>query len=128
MEYSRVTANSTSQITNYHTQENPFHGIGQGPTNAPPGWTFNVDICTKCYNKDVYGFKISNPTGTIEIQCNAAQFVNNNKLVHNDSKTNLKPQNLMNIAGHNITLWGTYLHIDGGLLELLKTAYTMLVW
>eukprot|EP00957_Ditylum_brightwellii_P015772 1188289-Ditylum_brightwellii.AAC.2 len=34
----------------------------------------------------------------------------------------------MDITGHDITLWDTFLNIDGGLLELTKTAYNMLVW
>eukprot|EP00957_Ditylum_brightwellii_P155762 11858464-Ditylum_brightwellii.AAC.1 len=34
----------------------------------------------------------------------------------------------MEITGHDITLWDTYLHINSGILELTKTAYNMLVW
>eukprot|EP00957_Ditylum_brightwellii_P017281 1301977-Ditylum_brightwellii.AAC.1 len=126
MEYSIVTAYGPSTITNKHSKESPLHGIGQGPTDAPPGWTFNVNICTKCYNKLVHGFKITDPTQTI--RRTAAQFVDDNKLAHNGSKTNLSPASLMAITSHDITLWDTFLNIDGGLLELTKTAYTILVW
>eukprot|EP00957_Ditylum_brightwellii_P160444 12214389-Ditylum_brightwellii.AAC.1 len=41
MEYSIVTAYGLSTITNKHSKESPLHGIGQGTTNTPPGWTFN---------------------------------------------------------------------------------------
>eukprot|EP00957_Ditylum_brightwellii_P072009 5473096-Ditylum_brightwellii.AAC.1 len=41
MEYSMVTAYGPPTITNRHSMANPLHGIGQGPTDAPPGWTFN---------------------------------------------------------------------------------------
>eukprot|EP00957_Ditylum_brightwellii_P042044 3183980-Ditylum_brightwellii.AAC.1 len=41
MEYSIVTAYGPSTIMNRHTKDNPLYGIGQGPTDAPPGWTFN---------------------------------------------------------------------------------------
>eukprot|EP00957_Ditylum_brightwellii_P058689 4451118-Ditylum_brightwellii.AAC.1 len=41
MEYSMVTTYSPFTITNRHSKANPLHGIGQGPTDAPPGWTFN---------------------------------------------------------------------------------------
>ena len=34
----------------------------------------------------------------------------------------------MQITGEDITMWDTFLNIDGGFLELLKTAYTMLTW
>eukprot|EP00957_Ditylum_brightwellii_P107800 8223753-Ditylum_brightwellii.AAC.1 len=40
----------------------------------------------------------------------------------------ITPQQLMQITGEDIMMWGTFLNIDGGLLELLKTAYTMLTW
>eukprot|EP00957_Ditylum_brightwellii_P057753 4378655-Ditylum_brightwellii.AAC.1 len=41
MEYSMVTAYGQSTITNRHSLANLVHGIGQGPMDAPPGWTFN---------------------------------------------------------------------------------------
>eukprot|EP00957_Ditylum_brightwellii_P010481 794418-Ditylum_brightwellii.AAC.1 len=113
MEYSIVTAYRPSSITNKHPKESPLHGIGQGPTDAPPGWTFNIDICTKCYDKLAHGFKITDSTKTITIQRNAVEFVDDNKLAHNCDKINLPPALLMTITGHYITLWDTFLDIDG---------------
>eukprot|EP00957_Ditylum_brightwellii_P144859 11033645-Ditylum_brightwellii.AAC.2 len=40
----------------------------------------------------------------------------------------ITPQQLMQITGEDIMMWDTLLNLDGGLLELLKTAYTMLNW
>eukprot|EP00957_Ditylum_brightwellii_P196626 14981299-Ditylum_brightwellii.AAC.1 len=40
----------------------------------------------------------------------------------------ITPQQLMQITCEDIMMWDTFLNIDGGLLELLKTAYTMLAW
>eukprot|EP00957_Ditylum_brightwellii_P166476 12671918-Ditylum_brightwellii.AAC.1 len=37
MEYSMVTAYGPSTVTNRHSPANPLHGIGQGPTDVPPG-------------------------------------------------------------------------------------------
>eukprot|EP00957_Ditylum_brightwellii_P156460 11907352-Ditylum_brightwellii.AAC.1 len=44
MEYTMMAVYRQSEITSKHLSTSPLHGIGQGPTNAPPGWTFNVDI------------------------------------------------------------------------------------
>eukprot|EP00957_Ditylum_brightwellii_P077563 5894020-Ditylum_brightwellii.AAC.2 len=128
MEYSMVTAYGPSTVTNQHSPENPLHCIGQVPTDAPPGWIFNVNICTKCYNKLAHVFSITDPTKTLHIKQNAAQFVDDNKLAHNGGKNDLTPEQLMVLTRHDITLWDTFLYIDGGQLELTKTAYNMLVW
>eukprot|EP00957_Ditylum_brightwellii_P058532 4438098-Ditylum_brightwellii.AAC.1 len=87
MEYSMVTAYGPSTITNRHSLAYPLHGIGQGPTDAPPGWTFNVDICTKCYDKLAH---------------------DDNKLAHNSGKNNLTLTQLMDLTRHDITLWDTF--------------------
>eukprot|EP00957_Ditylum_brightwellii_P022900 1728351-Ditylum_brightwellii.AAC.1 len=103
MECNMVTAYGPSTITNRHTKDNPVLGIGQGPTDALPGWTFNI-------------------------KQNAAQFIDDNKLAHNGGKNDLTPIQLMDLTRHDITLWDTFPYIDGGQLELTKTAYNMLVW
>ena len=122
MEYSMVTAYGPSTITNRHSLANPLHGIGQGPTDAPPGWTFNVDICTKCYDKLTHGFTITDPTKTLQIKQNAVQFVDDNKLAHNGGKNDLTLTQLIDLTRHDITLWDTFLYIDGGQLELTKNS------
>eukprot|EP00957_Ditylum_brightwellii_P114061 8696486-Ditylum_brightwellii.AAC.1 len=127
MEHSMLTAYGPSTITNRHSMANPLHGIGQGSTDAMPGWTFNVDICTKCYDKLAHGFSMTDLTKTLQIKQNAAQFVDDNKLAHNSSKNDLTPTQLMDLTRHNITVWDTFLYIDGGQLELTKPAYNMLV-
>eukprot|EP00957_Ditylum_brightwellii_P175362 13349442-Ditylum_brightwellii.AAC.1 len=122
MEYSMVTAYGPSTVTNWLSPSNLLHSIGQGPTDTPPGWTFNVDICTKCYDKLAHGFSITDPTKTLQIKQNAVQPVDDNKLAHNGSKNDLTPEQLMELTRHDITLWDTFLYIDGGQLELTKTA------
>eukprot|EP00957_Ditylum_brightwellii_P074188 5636997-Ditylum_brightwellii.AAC.1 len=89
MEYSVVTAYEPLQITNKHTKNSLLHGIGQGPIETLLEWTFNVDIYTKCYDKTSHSFIIMDPTQTVVIQCNAAQFVDDNKVAHNGGKTDL---------------------------------------
>eukprot|EP00957_Ditylum_brightwellii_P121988 9303344-Ditylum_brightwellii.AAC.1 len=98
MTYSIVTAYGPSKTTNQHSANNPLHGIGQDPMDAPPGWTFNGDICKKCYNKHAHGFFISDPTKEIVIQRNAVQFVDDAKLAHNKGMMTITPQQLMQIT------------------------------
>eukprot|EP00957_Ditylum_brightwellii_P139841 10655553-Ditylum_brightwellii.AAC.1 len=64
MKYSMVITNGPSTITNRHTKDNPLHDIGR-PTDALPGWTFNVDICIKCYDKLAHRFTITDPKKTL---------------------------------------------------------------
>eukprot|EP00957_Ditylum_brightwellii_P111551 8508846-Ditylum_brightwellii.AAC.1 len=108
MEYSMITAYGPSTVTNWHSPANPLHGIGQVPTDAPPGWTFNVDICTKCKDKLAHGFSITDLTKTLQIKRNAVQFVDDNKLAHNGRKNDLMPEQLMELTRHDITLWDTF--------------------
>eukprot|EP00957_Ditylum_brightwellii_P105600 8051058-Ditylum_brightwellii.AAC.1 len=103
MECSMVTTYGPSTIINRHSMANPLHGIGQGSTDAPPGWTFNI-------------------------KQNAVEFVDNNKLAYNSGKNDLTLIQLMDMTRHDITLWDTSLYIDGGQHKLTKTAYNMLVW
>ena len=92
VEYSMITAYGPSTVTNWHSLANPLHGIGQGPTDAPPGRTFNVNICTKCYDNLAHGFSITDPTKTLQIKRNTAQFMDDNKLVHNGGKNDIMPE------------------------------------
>eukprot|EP00957_Ditylum_brightwellii_P059520 4519770-Ditylum_brightwellii.AAC.1 len=126
MAYFMVTSYGPSKTTNQHFTDNPLHCIGQGPMDAPHGWTFNGDICKKCYVKHAHDILISDPTKEIAIQQNAVQFVDDTKLAHNKGTMAITSQQLMQITGEDITMWDTVLNIDGGLLELLKTAYAML--
>eukprot|EP00957_Ditylum_brightwellii_P007251 550904-Ditylum_brightwellii.AAC.1 len=128
MTYSIVTAYKPFKTNNKHSTDNPLHDINQGPMDVPPRWTFNSDICKKCYDKHAHCFLISDPTKEIVIQQNAVQFVDDTKLSHNKGMMTITPQQLMQITGEDITMWDKFLNIDGGLLELLKIVYTILTW
>eukprot|EP00957_Ditylum_brightwellii_P102448 7809196-Ditylum_brightwellii.AAC.1 len=128
MQYTMLTAYGTSEITSQHKPNNPLHGIGQGPTDVPAGYTFLTNICTKCYDKVAHRFTINDPTGTITIKQNAKQFVDDNKIAHNGSKHNATAPELIAMVQHNTTVWDLILNTAGGLLELKKTAYSLLVW
>eukprot|EP00957_Ditylum_brightwellii_P174151 13259257-Ditylum_brightwellii.AAC.1 len=128
MEYTMLTTYAPSKITNNHSSTSPLHGIGQGPTGTPPGWTFDVSIIKKCYSKKVYEHIIKDPLGKISVDRSVSIFVDDSKLAHNRGKRDYTPKTLMSMIRHDITPWDTYLNIDRGILELLKTAYAMLVW
>eukprot|EP00957_Ditylum_brightwellii_P211766 15366577-Ditylum_brightwellii.AAC.1 len=128
MKYTMITAYGPSEITNQHTPNNPLHGRDQGLTDAPAGCTFLTDICTKCYDKVAHGFTLADPSGRISITQNAKQFIDDNKLAHNGGKRNATAIELMAMEKHDTSMWDSILNTAGGLLELKKTAYSLLVW
>eukprot|EP00957_Ditylum_brightwellii_P092025 7005901-Ditylum_brightwellii.AAC.1 len=128
MQYTMLTVYVPSEITNHHRLNNPLHGIGQSPTDAPVGCTFLTDICTKCCDKVAHGFTITHPTRTIPTTQNVKQFVDDNKLAHNGGKHNATALELMAMIQHDTTMWDLILNTAGGLPELKKTAYSLLVW
>eukprot|EP00957_Ditylum_brightwellii_P200010 15247386-Ditylum_brightwellii.AAC.1 len=88
MQYTILTAYGSSEITNQYKPDNPLHGIGQGPTDAPAGCTFLTDICTESYNKVAHGIFFEDPTQKNCITQNTKQFADDNKLAHNGGKFN----------------------------------------
>eukprot|EP00957_Ditylum_brightwellii_P027502 2078537-Ditylum_brightwellii.AAC.1 len=123
IEYIMVTAYGLSVLKNKHSPGNPHHGIGQCLADAPAGCNFGTDICTKCYDKLVHGFHITDPTKTIVLQQNAKQFVGNNKLAHNGRRHTVTAHELMTMVKEDVTAWDSILNTAGRLLELKKTAY-----
>eukprot|EP00957_Ditylum_brightwellii_P160025 12181171-Ditylum_brightwellii.AAC.1 len=59
---------------------------------------------------------------------NAKQCVDDNKLAHNGGKHNTTAPELMAMVQHDTTMWDLILNTVRGLLELKKTAYSLLVW
>eukprot|EP00957_Ditylum_brightwellii_P110473 8425154-Ditylum_brightwellii.AAC.1 len=55
-------------------------------------------------------------------------FVNNKHLVHTGKKPDTSTKELMSIVTQNLSLWDHYIWITGGLIEWLKTEYSLMVW
>eukprot|EP00957_Ditylum_brightwellii_P081342 6187632-Ditylum_brightwellii.AAC.1 len=127
MEYTMVTAYGPSVLKNKHGPDNPLHGIGQGWMDPPAGCNFGTGICTKCYDQLAHGFHITDPTQTIVLQQNTRQFVDDNKLVHNGGRHTALAQELIIMVKEDVMAWDSILNTVSGLLELKKTAYTMLI-
>eukprot|EP00957_Ditylum_brightwellii_P093074 7086746-Ditylum_brightwellii.AAC.1 len=54
--------------------------------------------------------------------------VNDKSLMHNGKKPDTSAKELMSIVTHNLLLWDRYIWITGGLVEWLKTEYSLMVW
>eukprot|EP00957_Ditylum_brightwellii_P111221 8481289-Ditylum_brightwellii.AAC.1 len=51
LEYHMVTALGVSEQSGISTINNLLFGIGQGATDAPPGWTYHANMIIALYNK-----------------------------------------------------------------------------
>eukprot|EP00957_Ditylum_brightwellii_P019238 1450296-Ditylum_brightwellii.AAC.1 len=48
--------------------------------------------------------------------------------MRNGKKPDVFAKELMSIVTHNLSLWDHYIWITGGLIEQLKTEYSLMVW
>eukprot|EP00957_Ditylum_brightwellii_P200325 15272472-Ditylum_brightwellii.AAC.1 len=55
-------------------------------------------------------------------------FVDDKNLMHNGKKTDENAQELMDYITHDVSLWDRYTWITGGLIERLKTKYSLMIW
>eukprot|EP00957_Ditylum_brightwellii_P205840 15345674-Ditylum_brightwellii.AAC.1 len=110
------------------TKEAPIYGIGQGATDAPPNWTLIANACQKTYAKHSKGCQIQDPTWTIMQQAPGKQFVDDKNLIHSGKRTDANTQELMAYVTRGVSLWDRYIWIIGGLVEGLKTKYSLMVW
>jgi hypothetical protein len=128
MQYYMITAHGVSEEYNKNTVATPLHGLGQGSTDGPSGWNFLSDKIIKAHNKRAKGSVLYDPTKQITVKRSADKFVDDASLINNDTEFNASPEIIMSYVQNDIQSWGTFLQISGGLLELTKTMYLMLIW
>ena len=128
LEYHLVTSYGATEDGISSTPRHPIYGTGQGATDAPPNWTLLANACQKAYSKYSKGCSIVDPTGTIVQQAPGKMFVDDKNLMHNGHKPNPTAEELMQYTTHDVTLWDRYIWITGGLIERLKTQYSLMVW
>eukprot|EP00957_Ditylum_brightwellii_P068277 5184055-Ditylum_brightwellii.AAC.1 len=128
LEYHILTAYGLPEQKNFHSKDHPVHGMGQGPCDTPSKWTCMVNPSLKSFNKKAKGCLITDPTRSISIKENAKMYVDDNKMVHNNKRFDSTAKELMNYVDHDVNLWDELLYITGGLLEQLKTNYSLMVW
>eukprot|EP00957_Ditylum_brightwellii_P021030 1585033-Ditylum_brightwellii.AAC.1 len=102
-------------------------GTGQGSTDGPPGWVRISDIILKVYHHMCKRCKFKDPAQITPVQCNADMFVDDATLLHNNKFDTLALQLIQQIQ-HDAEIWGRMLWVSGGLLELLKSSYFLLIW
>eukprot|EP00957_Ditylum_brightwellii_P100526 7663213-Ditylum_brightwellii.AAC.1 len=127
LEYQLITAYGPSTEKNYHSEQHPVHGIGQRPMDGPPKWTCTVNTVLRCYNKKAKGAPIKDPTGRFSTQQNTKIFVDDNRQMHHNRIMNASATQLMSYVDHDLNLWDELLWITRGLLEKLKTTYSLMV-
>eukprot|EP00957_Ditylum_brightwellii_P019286 1454720-Ditylum_brightwellii.AAC.1 len=102
MQYHMSTEKGMLDDFNCHSNNHLLHGTVQGATDSPLKWNFNNNILANAYNKKAHGCMLHNPTGKLK-------------------KKNYSVQ-------HYVTLHSNYLWVLGGLLELMKTHYMLIIW
>eukprot|EP00957_Ditylum_brightwellii_P061134 4639268-Ditylum_brightwellii.AAC.1 len=128
LEYQLIIAYGPSTEKNYHPEQHPVHGIGQGPTVGPPKWTCTVNTSLICYGKKAKGALMKDRTGRISTQQNAKMFVDDYRQMHNNGIMNASATQLMPYVNYDVNSWDEFLWITGGLLEKLKTTCILMVW
>lgn len=104
----------------------PFHGRGQGATDAPATWGFISDNIIRAYNKRSHRAIIKGPITKAELSDGINIFVDDsNLLVIAIDEQRCTVEDLMR---HNLQIWERLLYATGGKLELTKCKFTILRW
>eukprot|EP00978_Attheya_sp_CCMP212_P015194 scaffold39147_cov55-Attheya_sp.AAC.7 len=128
MRYHMVMAYGVSKESNQHSAIDPSYGMGQGATDGPGGWSLVSNVIVKSHNQKAYGSFIADPTKSIKVHQSANSFVDDLSLVVNAPRLNSSANStIMNRVQHDLSSWSKFLWISGGLIELSKTKYYMLI-
>jgi hypothetical protein len=128
MNYHMVTAYGVSKESNQHSDNDPSYGMGQGAADGPGGWSLVSNVIVKSHNQKAYGSLITDPIKTIKVHRSADSFVDDTTLVVNAPRQNTSAKTIMSRVQHDLASWSKFLWISGGLLELSKTKYYILIW
>eukprot|EP00978_Attheya_sp_CCMP212_P018266 scaffold49701_cov71-Attheya_sp.AAC.1 len=83
----------------------------------------------KAHNKQANdGSTIQDPTRRIKVKRSTDMFVDDSTLVHNKRKFNASEEDIMNVVQQDLKSWSDLLWTTGGLLELTKSKYFMMIW
>eukprot|EP00957_Ditylum_brightwellii_P163028 12414213-Ditylum_brightwellii.AAC.1 len=123
-----VTGYGSTEKETTLTKNKPIYRIGHGATDALPNWTLVANACQKAYAKYSKGCQIQDPTGKIVQQVPGKMFVDDKNLMHNGKKPDSNSHELITYVTHDVSLWDRYIWINGGLVEHLKTKYSLMVW
>eukprot|EP00978_Attheya_sp_CCMP212_P034031 scaffold140589_cov66-Attheya_sp.AAC.2 len=128
MKFYMIIAFGVSTEYNQHSGEEPSYGCRQGATDGPPCWTLISNVIIKSHNKKAHGSILADPIKTIKVKRSVDMFVDNSSLIVNAANPTLTAETIMERTQNDITSWSKFLWISGGLLELTKTKYYMLIW
>eukprot|EP00957_Ditylum_brightwellii_P083826 6371694-Ditylum_brightwellii.AAC.1 len=112
MQYHMSTEKGVLEEFTCHSNNHPCYETGQGATDSPPKWNFNDNIIANAYGKKAYSYR----------------FVDDITQLNNNNAFDAPAKQLMTQIQHNITLHSKYLWILGGLLEMMKTHYMLIIW
>eukprot|EP00978_Attheya_sp_CCMP212_P006432 scaffold14672_cov61-Attheya_sp.AAC.5 len=127
LEYFIVTAFSTSNLSNHHSDENQFLGPGQGATDSSFAWALISTYLIILYNKKAHGCKMQDPTGNITWKRAIDMFVDDSYLFHGILK-NICAIALMLMITQDIARWSKLLWTSGGAVNCTKSFYSMIIW
>eukprot|EP00957_Ditylum_brightwellii_P205590 15344540-Ditylum_brightwellii.AAC.1 len=127
MKYHMVTSYRVDEVPVESTPTKPIYRIGQGATDTPPNWTLVSNVCQKTYEKHAKGCTITDPMQNITLNANGKMFVDNKNLLHARNRWDTPATELMHIVTGDLSLWDRYIWTTGGLFEILKTEYRLLI-
>eukprot|EP00978_Attheya_sp_CCMP212_P008855 scaffold20822_cov52-Attheya_sp.AAC.1 len=92
-----------------------------------PGWSGISNIIIKSQNKKAHGSILADPAKTIKVKRSVDMFVDDSSLLVNGANPTLPAETIMEQTQNDISSWAKFLWISGGLLELTKTKYYMII-
>jgi hypothetical protein len=118
-----------SEGYNFHSDDCPVFGTGQGSWSSPPIWNFNSSVFFDTFNKVAFG-AVYYPTQGPSLKIGMTGFVDDNNCNCNKDAIHHEPdsQALLSRMTHDAQLWHDILWTSGGALKLTKCQYHLMQW
>jgi len=108
-----------SKDFNTHSNAQPWHGMGQGASNACNRWVIGLDSMADAYSSKAHRWCIPTPTPHPQLKQTMKAFINDVNLFIG-KPANVSDATFLQEAQEDINCWHVILHATGGELNTKK--------
>ncbi len=120
-------AYGVSDTFNQYSEQNPWHGAGQGTGDAAPRWVVQSHSLITAYHAEAKLWSLPNPTTNETLTMGIDAFMDDtNHLLGNPIDDRLST--ILPDAQYNLDLWQGLIQASGGTLNPAKCSWTPFLW
>jgi len=112
---------------NQYSEQNPWHGAGQGTGNTAPQWVVQSHLLITAYHSKAKLWSLTNLVTMAPLQMGIDAFMDDtNHLLGNPTDDHLST--ILPAVQHNIDNWQGLIQASGGTLNPSKCSWTPFLW